>query len=147
MKLWSSKLLLLACSLWLTQHAYLYKVYICTYLYILIHVHIKGTKIDLSYSMMGQPCPLTLEAETNSSVRNRNSFGIVGQLGSIDHQILQAVFHASITLQILEVGPYHICIIQFDVINLVWTWKLHPYWVTFTVMEDAMHATGGEKSS
>jgi hypothetical protein len=32
-------------------------------------------------------------------------------------------------------------------IKLMPTWKLHPHWLDFIVLEGSVHATGGEKSS
>lgn len=34
---------------------------------------------------------------------------------------------------------------EHGTIKLVWTWKLHLYWLAFTVLKSAMHASGGEK--
>lgn len=34
---------------------------------------------------------------------------------------------------------------EHGTIKLVWTWKLHLYWLAFTVLKSAIHASGGEK--
>lgn len=34
---------------------------------------------------------------------------------------------------------------EHGAIKLVWTWKLLLFWLAFTVLKGAMHASGGEK--
>lgn len=77
-------------------------------------------------------------------------FGVLGHWGLIDLQILQAIATAlgylpefdgkTLFLKLLQTQ-----IIEHGNIKPVWTYKLHPYWLAFMVVEGTMQTTGRER--
>ena len=73
-------------------------------------------------------------------------------MGSIDLQTLQiAAFSLGYPLdldsEILLLKKPHTLFIEHGGLKLVLSWKLHPYWLPFVVLQDAIDTAAGEEKS
>lgn len=72
------------------------------------------------------------------------------QWGHMDPKTLQAIaitlgYPLELDSKILLLKILHSWVIEHREIKLILTWKLHPFWLAFMVLEGAMNAIKGEK--